>query len=89
MGTPQSCALRINSASAATDSATCGQYTLHSLPSVTHQFVAVERRPVGEVLAMAFRERVTATTKLLGDEAAVGIDGVGDQQRSHLHHGTR
>ena len=38
---------------------------------------------------MAFRERVPARTKSLGDEATVGIGGVGNQQRTHGHYGTR
>ena len=53
------------------------------------QFVAGEARPVAEVLAMALGEGVSVLAKSLGDEAAVGVGGVGDQQRTHGHYGTR
>ena len=51
--------------------------------------MVTERRPVVEVLAMAFGERVPASAEPLGDEPAVGVGGVGDQQCTHGNYGTR
>jgi hypothetical protein len=73
----------------APESATCGQYTLHSLPNVSTRSFPSNGCQSADVLAVTFREGVPAFAKPIGHEPAVGIDDVGDQQGAHTHNGTR
>ena len=58
-------------------------------PQRQHEFVPLQRLPIGGVLPVTFREGVSVLPKAIGDEAAIGINNIGHQQGAHTPNGTR